>query len=375
MKTKYILLLITAIVFITSCKNPEKKAEEQDIELKAMIGQMIMVGFQGSEIEEVNPQLLNQIDKGYIGGIILFDYDMGSKAFDRNIKSPAQVKKLINGLQSHAPTPLFMAIDQEGGVVNRLKPKYGFPKSVSAKYLGSLDNIDSTGFYANLNAKTLKGLGFNLNFAPVVDIDLNPSNPVIGKYERSFSDTSEIVVKHATVWVNAHDSLGILSTLKHFPGHGSADSDSHKGVTDITNYWQEEELNPFKELGSLDKSVAIMTAHVVNNNLDSVYPATMSKKIITEILRDQLAFKGLVFSDDLQMKAVNAQFDFNVILKNAINAGVDVLVIGNNLEVDETIAEKAVNAIVKMVNDGDVALGRIKESYQRVMTVKEELKL
>jgi len=371
MTIKHLFFFCFLILSILVCKPaPQKTVATIEPSLETMIGQMIMVGFRGMETTAVTSSFLDQIKKGYVGGIVLFDYDIGSKAFKRNIQSPAQVKELIKGLQNHAPTFLLMAVDQEGGKVNRLKTKYGFPKSVTAKYLGTLNNLDSTTYYAIRNAQTLKDLGFNVNFAPVVDIDLNQMNPVIGKYERSYANSPEIVIKHSTAWIKAQQDYGILSTLKHFPGHGSSDADSHEGVTDITNYWQELELSPFKALSNTPQ-VAIMTAHVMNKQLDAEYPATLSKKIISGILRDKWKFDGLVFSDDLQMKAVNQLFDFETILKKSIEAGVDVLVFGNNLEYDEQIPEKAVEAIAKMVAKGDLSKERIQISYERIMAVKE----
>jgi len=371
MTTKQTFFLLLLIISVIACKPTAEKAPVIEPSLETMIGQMVMVGFRGMDTTSISNSFLSQIRKGYVGGLVLFDYDVVSKTFKRNIQSPAQVKQLIAGLQKQVPTPLLIAVDQEGGKVNRLKTKYGFPKSVTAKYLGDLNNLDSTAYYALRNAQTLKELGFNVNFAPVVDIDLNPVNPVIGKYERSYADNSKIVVKHATAWIKAQQDYGVLSTLKHFPGHGSSDADSHEGVTDITNYWQELELSPFKALSNTPQ-VAIMTAHVMNKQLDTLYPATLSKKIISGILRDEWKFKGLIFSDDLQMKAVNKLFDFETILKKSIEAGVDVLVFGNNLEYDEQIPEKAVQAIAKMVAKGELSEARIRASYERIMTVKQE---
>jgi len=369
MTTKQLFLFLFLIIPIIACKPTIEKTPVKEPSLETMIGQMIMVGFRGMDTTTISDSFLAQIRKGYIGGLVLFDYDIGSKAFKRNIQSPTQVKQLIEELQKQAPTSLFMAVDQEGGKVNRLKTKYGFPKSVTAKYLGTLNNLDTTAYYAIQNAQTLKELGFNVNFAPVVDMDLNPANPVIGKYERSYADSAAIVIKHATAWIKAQRAQGILSTLKHFPGHGSSDADSHEGVTDITNYWQALELSPFKAL-SKEPQVAIMTAHVMNKQLDTLYPATLSKNVISGILRDKWKFEGLVFSDDLQMKAVNQLFDFETILQKSIEAGVDVLVFGNNLEYDEQIPEKAVKAISKMVTEGVVSKERIQTSYKRIMTVK-----
>ena len=375
MKSFFPTLLIISLLTFLSCQESQKKATTTtEPSLSTMIGQMIMVGTRGMTIEEVSPAFQAQIKEGKIGGIVLFDYDVVKKEYHRNIQSPTQVKSLIAGLQALAPTPLFMAVDQEGGKVNRLKTKYGFPHSVSAQYLGDLDNVDSTKYYGNRIATVCKDLGFNVNFAPAVDVNVNPESPAIGKIERSFSADPEMVVKHASLLIEVQNAKGILSTLKHFPGHGSAQADSHYGVTDVTKYWQEKELIPFEKLGKLDENVAIMTAHVANQNLDADFPATLSKKIITGILREKLGFKGVVFSDDMQMQAVNDHFGFETLLEKSINAGVDVLVFGNNLKYDEQIPAKAMEIITKKVESGAISKERIEQSYKRIMKVKHQLK-
>lgn len=369
-------ILLSTLIFACGGQVSKKKTPppSKDTELEKMIGQMIMIGTRGMNIKEVSPQFQQQIKDRKIGGIVLFDYDVVKKEYHRNIQSPNQVKGLIDGLQKLAPTPLFMAVDQEGGRVNRLKPKYGFPSSVSAQYLGDLDNVDSTRYYGNRIATVCKELGFNVNFAPAVDVNYNPKSPAIGNIERSYSADPEMVIKHASILIEEQDDQGILSTLKHFPGHGSAQSDSHYGVTDVTKYWQESELIPFEQLGKLDKKVAIMTAHVANQNLDPDFPATLSKKIITGILREKLGFQGVVFSDDMQMQAVNDHFGFETILEKSILAGVDVLVFGNNLKYDEMIPTKAIDLITKMVENGTISRERIEQSYERIQQVKRQLK-
>ena len=372
MKFRNFLFLLSLFIYLSSCGETPQSVNSTTTEpsLQTMIGQMIMVGTRGMTIKEVSPQFQAQIKTGKIGGIVLFDYDVVKKEAHRNIQSPPQVKQLIVELQKVAPTPLFMAVDQEGGRVNRLKTKYGFPATVSAQYLGDLDNVDSTQYYANRIATVCQNLGFNVNFAPAVDVNYNPESPAIGKIERSFSADPELVIKHAGILIKAQNDKGILSTLKHFPGHGSAQADSHYGVTDVTKYWQESELIPFEQLGK-SASVAIMTAHVANQNLDADYPATLSKKIITGILREKLGFQGIIFSDDMQMKAVNAQFGFETLLEKSINAGVDVLVFGNNLEYDELIPTKAIEVISNMVAGGMISKERIRQSYDRIMAAKE----
>jgi beta-N-acetylhexosaminidase len=225
-----------------------------------------------------------------------------------------------------------------------------------------------------MNANNLSQLGFNVNFAPAVDLNLNPENPVIGKIGRSYSSDEKIVADHARIWIQAHSDLNIMSTLKHFPGHGSSDADSHYGVTDITNYWKTIELEPFRQLSTSDNKLAIMTAHVLNTKLDSV-PATLSKKIITGILRDSLKFDGLVFSDDMHMKAVNAMYSFEDLIKLTLEAGVDIWVYGNNLEYDELIPTKIQNVVLKMVTDGTITKDRIEKSYLRIKKAKKNLGL
>ncbi len=375
MKSLYNLAIMLLIFILCACNNsPETGAMEKpeiDSELEKQIGQMIMAGFRGFTIDEINPAFIQQIREGHIGGIILFDYDVVKKKAERNIRSPEQVKQLITDLQEKAELPLFVAVDQEGGKVNRLKAAYGFPASVSAQYLGELDNLDSTRYYAQRTANTLTSLGFNVNFAPVADVNVNPASPAIGNIERSYSADPDVVIKHAAEVVNVQAEKGIISTLKHFPGHGSATADSHKGVTDITNYWSKEELKPFKVISQTAPSVAIMTAHVVNNKIDSLYPATMSEKVINDILRKDLGFSGLVFSDDLQMKAVNKMYPFETILERAILAGVDVLVMGNNLELEELAPQKAVKIIYTLVQEGKISRERIQQSYDRILSYKK----
>ena len=368
------------LVVLMACQSTETRVgagnetTAETTELRRMIGQMMMVGTRGMRVDEIEEVYLRQLREGKIGGIVLFDYDVIKGEAHRNIQSPEQVRQLIADLQRAAPTKLFVALDQEGGRVNRLKTTYGFPASVSNQYLGTLNDVDSTRFYAERAARTISELGFNVNFAPAVDVNLYPENPVIGKIERSYSPDPQEVIKHGRIQVEAQNAAGILSTLKHFPGHGSSHSDSHYGVTDVTKYWKELELEPFRTLGSLDDAqVAVMTAHVVNQNLDPDYPATLSKKIIDGILRQQLGFDGIVFSDDMHMRAVHTQFGLDTMLTRAVNAGVDVLVFGNNLEYDLEIPTKAADILVKAVKAGTLPRARIEEAYRRIVAAKERL--
>ena len=364
------------LMSVVSCAEPatEQQQEQEELLTDEMLGQLIMQGFRGMTIDSVSPVIKSQIESGELGNIILFDYDLGHRTYQRNIRSPEQVKSLLSELQALAPGYLLTAVDQEGGKVKRLKPRYGFPDLPSAEMMGAHANTDSTTYYAAVNANNLQALGFNVNFAPVVDLNVNPDNPVIGGIGRSFGATTPIVVAHAQAWIDAHQKAGILSVLKHFPGHGSSESDSHKGFTDVTNSWTPEELSPYRELLAGHPSPAVMTAHVFNRTIDSIYPATLSSHYIQDILRDSFRYDGVVFSDDLQMKAVHTLFPFETIIEQAINAGVDVLVFGNNLEdYDETLAQKTIQTIRKLLAEQRISEAQIRTSYQRIIDLKARL--
>src|SRR5699024_4370168 len=232
MKRLYFLLMAISLLVSSACsQNKTTKNATREVSLDFKIGQMLNIGFRGMSVDE-SSHIRRDIQQYHLGGVTLFDYDVPKDTAYRNIRSETQLKALTQELQQLSPTPLFIAIDQEGGKVARLKPKYGFPASVSAQYLGELNNLDSTRFYARETAQTLAELGINVNLAPVVDLNSNPQNPVIGGLERSFSSDAQTVIKHASAYIETLHDYGILTTLKHFPGHGSSEKDSHKGVVD-----------------------------------------------------------------------------------------------------------------------------------------------
>lgn len=256
----------------------------------------------------------------------------------------------------------------------RLKGRRGFPPTVSQQELGKLNDLAKTRQVAETTAKTLADHGINLNLAPVVDLNANPENPVIGKIERSFSADPAIVTCHALELIKAHHKYGVLTTLKHFPGHGSSKDDSHQGFVDVTPTWTRAELEPYARIIAAGQADAIMTAHVVNAHLDPTYPATLSQKIITGVLRAQLGYAGVVISDDMQMKAIADHYGFETALQLTIDAGVDILAIGNNATVfDAGVAARAVAAIKQWVEQGKLSAARIDQSYQRIMRLKAKL--
>ena len=367
MKSSFLLILFA--FFITACE----VSTDKNSAIEEKIGQMLMAGFQGFEVADTS-HIVRDIQEYYLGGIILFDYDVPSSSPNRNVDSPDQVKNLIDDLQQLASTPLFVAVDQEGGRVARLKPERGFPEHRSAQYLGELNNPDSTRFYAATMSSTLSDLGFNVNFAPVVDMNTNPQNPIIGRLERSFSDDAESVVKHSKIYLEEFSSANVLGVLKHFPGHGSAWNDSHVGMADVTDTWEESELGPYEMLASSGLPFSVMTAHVFNENLDDV-PATLSHHIQTEILRNSIGFNGVLFSDDMQMDAIRNYYGLEASIEKAILAGVDVLIFANNSVYDPDIVPTSVEIILNLIEEGVITEERIDESYQRIMAAKKDLGL
>lgn len=369
-----VILFSFALIFSGCDIGPtEPDIVEVSDETRAKIGQMVMVGFRGTEITDTS-HIVADIESLNIGGVILYEYDVPSGSRPRNIESPTQLQQLVTDLRLRAETPLFVAIDQEGGYVDRLKESYGFPPTVSAQHLGEVNNEDTTEYWASQCAITLNDMGINVNFAPVVDLNTNPDCPVIGAYERSFSADPEIVIRHAAIWIREHRSRNILTCIKHFPGHGSSTMDSHNGMVDITDTWSATELEPYYNLVDSGLVDMAMTAHVYNLDIDASYPATMSDAFIDGILRTDIGYNGVVISDDMQMNAIDNYFGFYTAIERAINAGVDVLIFSNNSgEYNPEIAQEAVDAIVWLVEEGEISESRIDESYDRIMALKASL--
>ena len=359
----------------------------QSPSLETMAGQMILTGFHGDGTDQNNEdfkEIKNQIKHGYIGGIILFDVDMYNllkqgmsieeakkQIFSSNIKNINQVQDLNKQLQSVAKIPLFISIDQEGGMIQRLKPEHGFESIPSAKQLAKGDPKTTYETAYNLGLQLSK-LGFNVDFAPLLDVDINPTSPAIGFKERSFSSNPETVITHASSFAKGLQDANIAYSFKHFPGHGSATNDSHNGITDITRtYKQDQELKPWQTLlKNASPYTMVMVAHIINNNFDTL-PASLSKKTI-QMVRD-MGFDGVIVSDDMDMGAIANEYDTETVILMAINAGNDILVFGNNLTFDKNRGRDVNKTIVKLVKEGKIKKSRIRESYKRIMKLKKHI--
>lgn len=340
--------------------------------LEQKIAQMLLVGFRGAALDAGN-HIVRDIRDDRIGGVVLFDRDAVLKTSGRNIVSPGQLKALTAALRALSATPLFIAVDQEGGNVSRLKERQGFPPTVTAQYLGTLNDANLTRMHADRIGATLAANGLNLNFAPVADLNVNPDSPAIGALERSFSANPDIVTGCAEIFIESHDRSRVATCLKHFPGHGSAAHDSHLGFVDVTATWSENELEPYRRLISAGQCRMVMTAHVFNRKIDPDLPATLSRPFITGILRERLAFGGVVVSDDLQMQGLTQFFDYRTIVEQCILAGVDILLVANNLAYDPEVVPRTISLVAELVKAGRITAERIDESYRRIMALKNWL--
>lgn len=377
---KYISVLAIALIMLVS-----KEACSKPVTLRDKIGQMLVVGFDGQDINK-NAEIVKQIQDDYLGGVILFDYNNKTKQFDKNIINPEQVSRLNNDLQrinANAQLkrglprmPLLISVDYEGGdSATRLKPAKGFPETVSAATIGQMNMIDASQAAESM-AITLEAGGFNLNFSPVLDVNVNPESPAIGKLDRSFSANPIDVANYAGIFSHYYLSHHMQCAYKHFPGHGSANEDSHLGFVDVTSTWRPEELLPYSQVLEQDKPCGmVMMAHLVNRQLDeSGLPATLSYKIITELLRDKLHFKGVVITDDLQMRAITNHFSLDRAVTLAINAGADMLMFGNQLVDDAQDPDEIIDLIEAQVHAGEISERRINQAYQRIKAMKATLK-
>lgn len=351
---KTVLLFLLLLASHLTAQTPQ--------ELQSQIARMLIVGFDARTID-ANTTIVKTLQKYTLGGVILFDRDYNNKDQVKNISSPKQVRTLTQNLQRFAQKKLFIAIDQEGGKVARLKTKDGFSPALAAQTLGLQAPSIAKEAY-DKQSQMLQDLGINLNFAPVVDLALEPQNKVIYGLGRAYAKDPSRVVAFSKIMIDAHTKHNIISVLKHFPGHGSSLGDSHEGFVSITDTWQEKELDPYRQLIKSKHADMVMSAHVYHQKLDPNYPATLSYAINTKLLRQDLGFEGVLISDDMQMKAISAHYSLKEAVTLAINGGVDMLLFGNQLAHNST--EEIIETIYTQVQKGAISKERIHEANRRI---------
>ena len=363
-------LFILLLAFALTLSATSTASLPNDNILKKMIGRMLLVGFPNSEVDK-NSKIIQDINKYELGGVILFDRFYDDREKTKNISGPKQLQLLTSALKSLSNQPLIISVDQEGGKVARLKPKYGFSKIASAKDISKLDIDYATEIYSK-QARMLSKNGINCNFGPVVDLAVNKDNKVIYGLDRSYGKNPLEVIKFSKIFMKTLKNKNIISVLKHYPGHGSSLGDSHQGFVDISETWNKKELLPYQALIKTGKVEMIMTAHVFNSKLDEKYPATLSYDINTRLLRKELGYKSIVISDDLQMGAIRNNYTLREIVTLSINSGVDILLFGNQLA-DQNIDE-LVDIILMQVKNGSIKIQRIIESNKRISALHVGMK-
>ncbi len=323
--------------------------------LPQLCGQLLVVGFDGTTLPET---LADSLSAGLRAGVILFR---------RNLPSIEATWALCRAT-SHvcAPDlPPFISLDQEGGRVSRLPPPTRtLPPMRSIGMLGDVNFVQRA---AGVVARGLAVMGFNCNFAPVLDVDSNPYNPIIG--DRSFSNDPHLVAHMGLAFARGLSRGGILACGKHFPGHGDTQLDSHLDLPTVNRpraQMDRIELLPFRE-ATAQHIDALMTAHVVYPELDAeAVPATLSRPILTNLLRDSWGYQGVVFSDDLEMKAVSARYPLDTCAKKAIQAGCDVLLICHNTGA----ADRVLDALVSEAESDPIFCARVHEAAVRSLAAR-----
>ena len=367
---------------VQTSKTPAEKAEEyvSTMDLQSKIEQMIMPAIRnwnGEGFTEMNDEVESMLEKYHFGGIILFA---------ENFADNESVVNLTQGLQTANANgggiPYMLSIDQEGGYITRLQ--FG-TSTVGNMALAASGKTKYAKKSAKIISSELKALGLNLDFAPSVDVNSNPANPIIGV--RAFSDDPEIVTEFSEAYLKGLASNNVIGTIKHFPGHGDTDTDSHTGLPRIDRTKEEVEstdLVPFKELIESGKVDMVMSAHIQFPQIETEtytsikdgstinLPATLSKTWLTDILRGELGFDGVIITDSLQMDAIAENFSTRDSAKLAINAGVNILLMPVELEnVDSMNAMDAyIQDIMDMVNNGEIDESLIDESCKKIIALK-----
>lgn len=338
------------------------KTDEQAIRKK--VASLLVVGFRG---ESVRPGdwIVRAIREQGIGGVILFDTDQLTGQ-PRNITSPAQVKKLVSDLKAAAPGPLIVSIDQEGGKISRLNPSNGFPASQSQAQVGAVNQRANTARWAQGMVDSLKSIGATMNFAPVVDLAVNPTNPAIAELGRSFSADPDVVVTNAAEEIKVHRAARIQTSIKHFPGFGSATGNTDFDVVDVSKTWRRAELEPFQRLIADGDADSVLVAHLLNTQLDPSKPMSLSRKVVTDLLRGELGFRGPAVSDDMQAAGITGKYGSAEAFTLAIQAGLDLLVYANQQVYDPAIVEKTLDTAVQRVKSGELTMEQIDAAAARV---------
>ncbi|WP_027965064.1 glycoside hydrolase family 3 protein [Halalkalibacillus halophilus] len=337
--------------------------------IEEKLGQMLMPDFRnwdGENVTEMLPEIEELVEEYHLGGVILFA---------ENVQDTAQTAELVSDYQAAAEKlGLMMTIDQEGGIVTRLQSGTDMPGNMA---LGAANSEELSYNVGQAIGQELESLGINTNFAPVVDVNNNPDNPVIGV--RSFGEDPELVANMGVAYTEGLQSAGVAATAKHFPGHGDTDVDSHLGLPEVPHDRErldEVELYPFQR--AMESGIdMIMTAHVTFPEIDDTtvtseatgeevtLPATLSHKVLTELMREDMGYDGVITTDAMNMQAITDHFGAVDAAIRAVEAGSDIVLMPVGLE-------EVADGLLEAIDEGDISEERIEESVERILTLKLE---
>jgi beta-N-acetylhexosaminidase len=358
------------LLVVAGCRTGADAARHQRIAgVEPRLGELLLVGFHGTGVED-NADVERLLCRVRVGGVVLFA---------RNIVDAEQVGRLTRALTERARActgrALLIAVDAEGGRVMRLGPGAGYAATLSHQDLGDANDLAQTELEARRIGTMLREAGINWNLAPVVDVGYNPANPVIVGVGRSFGADPAQVTAQARAYITGMRAAGLLTALKHFPGHGSSVADSHHGFVDVTHTANPEvELAPYRMLLAEDAVDSVMTAHVFNRTLDRRYPATLSTATISGLLRRDLGWRGVVVSDDMRMGAIEQYYGLAEAAVRAVRAGVDVVLIADDrLPGGQAASDLALDALRKAVRRGKLRVERVAESLARIEGLRARL--
>lgn len=336
-------------------------AESADLSLEERVGQMLLVGFIGRDAETEGADVIAEhLARRRIGGVLFLRHNVRSRD-----GAEGSARRFLD-----ADPTAWMAIDQEGGLVQRLSRDLGYTWIPRAMQVVEDRGLEGARDIYTIGAAEFRAAGFNMNLAPVADLH-DPENAVIGRHGRSYGTDGETVAAYASAFIDAYERAGAVCAIKHFPGHGRSRGDSHDGFVDISRTWAESELDPFRRLIEAGRAHLIMGGHLTHRGLDaSGAPVTFSKPVLTDLLRAEMGFTGAVMTDDLDMGAIRDNFDQREAVLRSIEAGNDIIMMSNSARPDPELPQHVVGWVREAIDAGRLTELRINQSVARIAALK-----
>jgi len=338
--------------------------------IEEMAGQMIVVGFQGDSVDDPAIKALrDDLAAGRLGGVMYLK---------TNVKSLDAVASMNEAFRASSAALLpFITLDQEGGAVERLTKDVGFTEIPNAAAIAKANTPEQAEAIYSTMAASIAELGFTVNFGPVADINVNPNNQIIAKFGRAFGTDAETVATYDQAFIDAHHKAGLLTALKHFPGHGSSTADSHEGFVDITDTWTDQELDPYRKLIARDYADFVMVGHLYHAGYadkGTQTPSSLSRQWISGVLRETLGFKGVIISDDLEMGAIREHYDLHDTVTMAVRAGMDVLLFSNTAKYHAGLGKEILDILVTEAKADPDFAAMVEASYDRIVALKARIR-